>query len=247
MMFHPEELQQPQYNQQVWGSSNSPFGQAGGLLGAISTGAGSGFGLGQAAYGQPWSPMGTQPFGQSNIGAPNMGYGSPFGFQQRQVSQQDVGDVVRQLVPLLPHLIAQAQPQAAYGYGAIGSNPWAQQGRALSQQDVNEVVRQILPLVPQIANALQGQNPNFAFPGQYGQSGIGQAFAGPQTPFAQNPFAQNPAWHQGLTQQTPFMAAFGGVQQRQLSQQDVNEIARQLVAVIPQVIGALQASQQRAI
>lgn len=55
-------------------------------------------------------------------------------WQQRQLTQQDVGDVVRQLVPLLPQILVQAQPVTpatiGYGYGQ----------RSLTQQDVNEVV-----------------------------------------------------------------------------------------------------------
>jgi len=249
-MVHPETLQQSQYNPynpQSWGSFNTQFGQPNG---AFATGTGNNFGPGQAAYGQPWAQFGMQPFGHQGHGS---GYGAPWSFQQRQLSQHEMGDVVRQLVPLLPHLIAQAQtqPQAAYGYGGFGNNPWSQnswgqnpwgqQGRALSPQDVNEVVRQILPIVPQIVGALQGQNPYFAQQGQLGQWGMGQAFAGYQNP--QTQIGLPP----GFTQQTPFMAAFGGATQRQLSQQDVHEIARQLVAVIPQVIGSLQANQQRPI
>jgi hypothetical protein len=49
-----------------------------------------------------------------------------------------------------------------------------------------------------------------------------------------------------------FQAAFGGAtglgQQRQLTQQDVADITRQLIGVIPQIIGNLQAyGQQRMI
>lgn len=259
-MVHPEALQQPQYNQIGWGSFNPQFNQPGTGWGQT---AGLGFGpgqtgLGQAAYGAAYGQgqIGGQPFWQTS------GLGSPFGFQQRQLSQQDVGEVVRQLVPLLPQLIAQAQPQAAYGQGGIGNyanpfgnpwgqqinpqqfnqqfSPWGQQGRALSPQDVHEVVRQILPLMPQLTNALQqnpyGQNP-YGFANPYGP-GIGQVFAGQQNPQQQNPF-----WQQ---QGGQGMAAFGGgFPQRQLSQQDVNEVSRQLIAVIPQVIAALQANQQR--
>src|ERR1700726_2543935 len=73
--------------------------------------------------------------------------GQGLGFGQRQLSPYEVSDVVRQLIPLLPSIIAQAQqlqPQAAYGlgggFGAVGG--YGQQTRALTQQDVNEVVRQ---------------------------------------------------------------------------------------------------------
>jgi hypothetical protein len=306
-MVHPEAFQQSQPNQQGWGSNNPQYGQSGWGLTGNSGSNGSGFGLGQGAYGQTFGPMGGQPFWQANI--PSSVFGNSWGSQQRQLSQQDVGDVIRQLLPLLPQLIAQAQPQAAYGqngfgqggfgqggfsqggfgqnafgqggfgqggfgYGQTGNNQWGpqnnpfgqqgnafgqqgtifgQQGRGLSPQDVNEVVRQILPLMPHIANALQGQNP-YAYSGQYGQGGIGQGFggqgmAGQGFGGPQNPLAQILAGQQGYgQQQSPFMAAFGGAQQqqRQLSQQDVSEVARQLVAIIPQVIGALQANQQRA-
>src|SRR5437762_1781405 len=112
---------------------------------------------GQAAYGQPYGQQfgggfgygagwGTQPqaWGQQPLWG---------GLQQRQLSQQDVSEVVRQLVPALPQILAQAQqPHAAIGYAAFGQAP-----RLLSQQDVNEVVRQILPIVPQIVGMLQGQ------------------------------------------------------------------------------------------
>src|SRR5882757_4297525 len=101
------------------------------------------YGLGQAAYGQQFGQYGGQQFGQPNIGQPNTGawglgagWGTQpaWGQQHRQLSQYEVGDVVRQLVPLLPQILAQAQqqPQAAYGYGAYGQFP-----RPLTQQDVN--------------------------------------------------------------------------------------------------------------
>src|SRR5262249_12100402 len=107
-------------------------------------------GHGLAAYGQSFGQFG-QSFGQP-FGAPGIGWG------QRQLSQQDVGDVVRQLVPLLPQILMQAQhAPAAFGYGA--QNQFGQFGRQLTQQDVNEVVRQILPIVPQIVGTLQGQGP----------------------------------------------------------------------------------------
>jgi hypothetical protein len=136
--------------------------------------------------------------------------------------------VVRQIVPLLPVMLAQAQqPMAAFGYGGYSQGP-----RMLGPQDVNEVVRQILPIVPQIVSALQGgQGLHPAGYGGYG--GFGQ--------FGQSFYGQ------------PFLAAFGGGQgwgqpQRQLSQQDIGEVVRQLTAAIPQVISNLQAfNQQRAI
>jgi hypothetical protein len=193
----------------------------------------AGFGLGQAAYGQPqwWNQQQPQWWGQ----------------QQRQLSQHDVNEVVRQLVPALPHILAQAQqPQGAFGYAAYGQGPYWQ-GPRLSPQDVNEVVRQILPIVPQIVGALQGQ-PQLQHAAFHGGIGLGQI--GQQNPLAgwmqQQPFGQY-----GVPQ---FQAAHGGGpigwghQQRQLTQQDVAEVTRQLVGLIPQVIGNLQAiNQQRMI
>ena len=171
---------------------------------------GSGYGLGQGAYGQAFGAYGNQPLFGSNPGwgAQPQWWGQ---HQQRQLSQQDVSEVVRQLLPALPQILAQAQQSTLpFGYAAYGQTP-----RSLSQQDVNEVVRQILPFVPQIVGTLQGQ--------PFGQYGLPQ-----------------------------FQSAFGtpmwGHPQRQLTQQDVAEITRHLVGVIPQVIGNLQAfNQQRTI
>ena len=205
---------------------------------------GANFGLGQAAYGQQSGPYGTGQFGG--------------GWGQRQLSPQDVSEVVRQMVPLLPQILAQSQqPMAAFGYGI--------NQRQLSPQDINEVVRQLLPILPQVIGAIQqGQSPMHAAAiyggfGQQGQQGFGQQFG-------QNPFAQQPQHGlgfgnlhgqfgpQGQGQQSgqfgsPFQAAFGGLLsqqgQRQLSPQDVNEVVRQLVTAIPQVIGNLQAYGQR--
>ncbi len=232
-MYYSETQQQ---NPQQWGAFAPQHQQ------------GLGFGQGQATLGglQGLQGLGQAAFGQTQqFGTPQQAYGWA---QTRQLSQQDVGDVVRQLVPLLPQILAQAQqqPQAAYGYG------WSQQ-RQLSPQDVNEVVRQILPIVPQIVSLLQGQPQMQA--AAYGQQQPQQGLFGTQqyNPFGtqqQNPFAiqqTNPfAMQQGMPQ---MQAAFGGQsihQQRQLTQQDVSEVVRQLVNVIPQVIGSLQvASQQR--
>jgi hypothetical protein len=164
------------------------------------------------------------------------------GQQQRQLSQQDLSEVVRQLVPALPQMLAQAQqPHAAFGYAAYGQTPgyggYGQQQRQLSQQDVNEVVRQILPIVPQIVGALQGQ-PHMQYAAMQGGLGMGQFGQGyPQSYGAQFGGPQ-------------FQSAFGasGQQQRQLTQQDVADVTRQLIGVIPQVIGNLQAfNQQRMI
>ncbi|MGA2056536.1 MAG: hypothetical protein ABSG88_14625 [Bradyrhizobium sp.] len=154
------------------------------------------------------------------------------------------------MVPLLPQILAQSQqqPLAAFGYGG--------NQRQLSPQDINEVVRQLLPILPQIIGAIQqGQSPIHAAAiyGGYGQQGFGQTIG-------QNPFAQQPQYGLGFGNAhgqfgaqgqfgqsgSPFQAAFGGLQnQRQLSPQDVNEVVRQLVTAIPQVIGNLQAYGQR--
>ncbi len=102
-------LNNPQFNPQQWAPFNSQTG---------------GYGLGQAAYGQQYGQYGGQP----SIGAfgYNPGWGAQpqaqawgqlqqpqwGGQQQRQLSQQDVSEVVRQLVPVLPQILAQAQPPA---------------------------------------------------------------------------------------------------------------------------------------
>jgi hypothetical protein len=269
-MMGQYEMQQqnPLQNSQLWGQVNpqafgqQSFGQqAGGygIQGQIP-------GLGQAAIGQPYGPFGIQQFGQPYVGAlgqmGGVGIQSPWGLQHRQLTPQDTHEVVRQLVPLLPHIIAQAQqqqPQAAFGYGGFGQ-------RMLTQQDVNEVVRQILPIVPQIVAQLQGQSPMHAVHAGYGFGQLGPLAATGQIyqqPWAQqlyqHPLAQQQLYHQqpfGLHQQHPYgqqvwpqvQAAFGGTQpglglmQRQLTQQDVSEVVRQLVGVIPQVIQNMQAT-----
>jgi hypothetical protein len=198
-------------------------------------------GLGQAAYGL----QGPYGIGQQ--------FGSAWG--QRQLSPLDVSEVVRQMSPLLPQILAQAQqPMAAFGYGI--------NQRQLSPQDVNEVVRQLLPILPQIIGAIQqGQTPMHAMHGGIGQQGFGQSFGW------QNPYALQAQYGQGFGNQglgnqnlgnqgfgnpygqfgSPFQAAFGGSQNlgQRLSPQDVNEVVRQLVTAIPQVIGGLQAYGQR--
>ena len=205
MMNYNETYQQnPQPNPQLWAGINpQQFGQT----------YGQPFGVpGQAAYGQQFGqqPYGGQFFGQPNIGPMGQGWG-----QQRQLSQHDVSEVVRQLIPLLPQVLAQAQqPLAAIGYGAYGQTP-----RLLTQQDISEVVRQILPIVPQIAALSQGQSP----------WQTAAAYGGWQQPF-------------GPMGSPQFQAAYGGPAawgqpQRQLTPQDVNEVVRQLAAVIPQVMG----------
>jgi hypothetical protein len=229
MAYQDMQQQMPLQNPQHWNVYG--YGQPQGGFGIH----GMGYGLGQAAYGQ---------FGQPNIGAWGQGgwgqggWGGQAGWGQRQLSQQDVGEVVRQLVPLLPVVLAQAQqqPMAAFGYGGYNQGP-----RMLTPHDVNEVVRQILPIVPQIVGLLQGGQAGYggAYGGFGGLGHIGQPFQ-PQFAFGQ------------LGMQ-PFHSAYGGGQgwgqpHRQLTQQDVGEVVRQLTAAIPQVINNLQAfNQQRAI
>jgi len=126
------------------------------------------------------------------------------------------------------------------GYAAYGQAP-----RQLSPQDVSEVVRQILPIVPQIVGMLQSQ-PQMQPSAMHGGPGQGQFGLG-------YPMQTQPAQMWGTQFGAPqFQAAFGGPtglgQQRQLTQQDVADITRQLIGVIPQVIGNLQAyGQQRMI
>jgi hypothetical protein len=267
MTYYESQQQNPgynsQFNPQQWAGfgaqpsgawSNAPSMQA---MGGYGLG---GYGHGQAAYGQQYGQQPSGAFGHNpGWGAqPQWGGQQWGGQQQRQLSQQDVNEVVRQLVPILPQILAQAQsPHAAIGYAAYGQAP-----RQLSQQDVNEVVRQILPIVPQIVGMLQGQSqPQYgAMQGGglgFGQQGIGQQGFGQQG-YGQQGFGQfalgNPLQNFGTPFGAPqFQAAFGapfgwGQQQRQLTQQDVADVTRQLIGVIPQVIGNLQAfNQQRMI
>src|SRR6266404_7402947 len=223
-----------------------------------------GYGLGQPAYGQQqYGQYGGQPaFGASGYGAGGGAqpqgwgqqqpqWGQQWGGQQRQLSPQDVNEVVRQLVPALPQILAQAQQShGAIGYAAFGQAP-----RQLSQQDVNEVVRQLLPIVPQIVGMLQNQ-PQLQYAAMQGGQGFGQQGFGQQG-FGQQGLGQfgqgNPL--QNLGTQFGFggpqmQSAFGapaawGQHQRQLTQQDVSDITRQLIGVIPQVVGNLQAFNQQ--
>jgi hypothetical protein len=225
MTYYEAQQQNPmqnhQFNPQQWAPFSPQFWQGGGPA--------AGYGLGQAAYGQQFGQYATQP----PIGA--FGHNAGWGLQpqwgsqpQRQLSPIEVNDVVRQLLPALPQILAQAQQTppgmvpAAIGYAAYGAMP-----RLLSQQDVNEVVRQILPFVPQIVGMLQG-TPQLQGGGLQGNP-FGQ-FGAPQF---QSAFAGPTLW---------------GQPHRQLTQQDVADITRQLVGLIPQVIGNLQTlNQQRMI
>jgi len=111
MAYQDMQQQMPLQNPQHWGAYS--YGQPQGGLGIQGVGH---YGLGQAAYGPIWSAqywrLGSGRWGQGGWGGGQAGWG------HRQLSQQDVGEVVRQLVPLLPVMLAQAQqPMAAFGYG----------------------------------------------------------------------------------------------------------------------------------
>lgn len=265
---HNQQFGQSGPQQWGWG----PFGSQGSQLfgggGLNIPSMQGGLGFGQAAYGQPYGQQG----GQQSFGG--FGYNTGWGGQQptgwgqqqwggpqRQLSQQDVNEVVRQLVPALPQILAQAQtPFAGIGYAAYGQMP-----RQLSPQDVSEVVRQILPIVPQIVGMLQGQPQlqhaamhgglgQFGGQGQFGGLGqLGLGYPAQASPWQTYPGQTYPGQTWGTQFGAPqFQAAFGGSsafgQQRQLTQQDVADITRQLIGVIPQVIANLQAyGQQRMI
>src|SRR6266851_5786010 len=199
MTYYDTQQQNPAHNSpfnpQQWAAFSSQAAQPyGAWPSAPSMQAIGGYGLGQAPYGQQYGQYGGQPstgaFGYNAAwGAQPQGWGQQQqpqwgGQQQRQLSQQDVSEVVRQLVPALPQMLAQAQqPHAAFGYAAYGQTPgyggYGQQQRQLSQQDVNEVVRQILPIVPQIVGALQGQ-PQLQYAAMQGGQGLGQQGFGQQ-------------------------------------------------------------------
>jgi hypothetical protein len=274
MTYYDTQQQNPAHNPQFNPQQGAPLSSQttqpyGAWLNMSSPQATGGYGLGQAAYGQQYGQYGGQPSIGPGSGTqpqwdqqqqPQWGQQQQQqqpqwgGQQQRQLSQQDVSEVVRQLVPALPQILAQAQqPHAAIGYAAYGQAP-----RQLSQQDVNEVVRQILPIVPQIVGMLQNQ-PQLQYAamqgGQgFGQQGFGQQGLGQQGlgQYGLGQFGQgNPLQNLGVQFGVPqYQSAFGapaawGQQQRQLTQQDVADITRQLIGVIPQVIGNLH--QQRMI
>ena len=256
MNYYETQQQNPmhnsQFNPQQWAAFNSQAAQpyaawpSAPSMQAIGGYGLGGYGLGQAASGQQYGQYGGQPstgaFGyNAGWGAQPQGWGQQQqpqwgGQQQRQLSQQDVSEVVRQLVPALPQILAQPQ-HAAIGYAAYGQAP-----RTLSQQDVNEVVRQI---VPQIVGMLQNQ-PQLQYAAMQGGQGLGQQGLGQ---FGQGNPVQNFGAQFGVPQfQSAFGAPAAGGQQRQLNQQDVADVTRQLIGVIPQVIGNLQAfNQQRMI
>ena len=122
------------------------------------------------------------------------------------------------------------------------------------------LLRQLLPIVPQIVGMLQNQ-PQLQYAAMLGGQGFGQQGFG-QPGFGQQGLGQQGFGQQGLGQyglgqyglgqfgqggpqfQSAFGAQSGWGQQRQLTQQDVADVTRQLIGVIPQVIGNLQAFNQ---
>jgi hypothetical protein len=99
-----------------------------------------------------------------------------------------------------------------------GGNPWQRQ---LSHYDIGEVVRHLIPLLPQIVGQAQ-QQPQAAFGyGGFGNSGFGGGYGG----------------YGGF-------GGSGGYGQRQLSHHDVQEVVRQILPVVPQIISLLQGQQQ---
>jgi len=222
-MVHPDQSQHnPAINPQQQSALLQQVAQA--LLQVSQSQQGVGFGqgfLGQAAFGQGAYGYGAQ--GQN----PYFGWGglSP----QRQLTQHDVNAVLQQIAPILPQIIAQAQqsymPQAAFG-GGLGVG-----GRTLSPHDVNEVVRQILPAIPQL---LQSMQPQGMQPTAW-QTGAGMFGFAPTTGYSQ----ANVGWGQsayGVSPQQTLPLQWG--QTRQVTQQDIAEVARQLAEAIPATMGA---------
>src|SRR5258708_19934505 len=120
--YDTQQQHNPQFNPQQWAAFNSQAGQPyGAWPSAPSMQAIGGYGLGQAPYGQQYGQYGGQPstgaFGyNAGWGAQPQGWGQQQqpqwgGQQQRQLSQQDVSEGVRQLVPALPPILAQSHPQ----------------------------------------------------------------------------------------------------------------------------------------
>ncbi|MFA5956399.1 hypothetical protein [Hyphomicrobium sp.] len=191
---------------QAWGTGMQAFAQPQ---------HGWGNGLGQPAFGYGPNFGGGQGWNQN--------FGGQFGGQwpQRQLSHQDVGEVVRQLLPILPQVIAQAQqPQAAFGQGGYGSGFGAAYGpaaRNLSQQDVNEVVRQILPVLPQIVGLLQGSQQhggyaNAAYGGGLGSNNQGWNNQGLNNQGWHNPGQYNQGAY-GYGNQNPYQLSLFGQNQ----------------------------------
>jgi len=189
-----------------------------------------GFGQHQQGWGNPY---GQPAFGYGPNFGGGQGWGQNFGGQyggqwsQRQLSHHDVGEVVRQILPILPQVIAQAQQsqQASFGQGGYGGYgfgaAYGQAGRNLSQQDVNEVVRQILPVIPQIVGLLQqqggqqGSYGNAVYGGGQGLNHLGWNNQGWNNPGWNNQGWQNPGLHNqgGYSNQNPYQLSLFGQNQ----------------------------------
>src|SRR6266852_4042727 len=147
-----------QFNPQQWAAFNSqaaqpyaawpsaPWMQA---IGGYGLG---GYGFGQAASGQQYGQYGGQPstgtFGyNAGWGAQPQGWGQQQqpqwgGQQQRQLSQQDVNEVVRQILPIVPQIVGMLQNQPQLQYAAmLGGQGFGQQGfgqQGLGQQGLGQ-------------------------------------------------------------------------------------------------------------
>lgn len=134
---------------------------------------------------QPHAAFGQQNYG-GGFGGWQQGYGGGFGGfgqGQRSLSQHDVGEVVRQILPALPQIVSMLQGQqqqgpfgqygnAMYGggqqFGGLGSlgqaaygnmgNAWGGAQRQFGQGDIGEVVRQLSAVLPQVISNLQAFN-----------------------------------------------------------------------------------------
>lgn len=135
---------------------------------------------------QPHAAFGQQNYGGGFGGGWQQGYGGGFGGfgqGQRYLSQHDVGEVVRQILPALPQIVSMLQGQqqqgpfgqygnAMYGggqhFGGLGSlgqaaygnmgNAWGGAQRQFGQGDIGEVVRQLSAVLPQVISNLQAFN-----------------------------------------------------------------------------------------
>ena len=212
-MMHYDNSQQNASQNPQWGNPNLHH-LVQSLLQNAQNQQGGGLGqFGQAAFGTSSGAYGA-PFG----GAQSTGWGAA----QRQLSQQDVSNILQQIAPVLPQIIAQAQ-QASYQqslYQPMAA--FAGNSRSLSPQDVSEVVRQLLPIIPQLLQSTQQQGGPWS-PAQMGFGQAGQGWQGQAAFGNSQPFYSAPQY-----------------QARPLSPQDVNEIARQLSDVAQQA----QFSQQ---
>jgi len=119
---------------------------------------------------QPHAAFGQQNFG-GGFGSWQQGYGGGgfggFGQGQRYLSQHDVGEMVRQILPALPQIVSMLQGQygGAQQYGGLGQaaygnmgNAWACAQRQSGQGDIGEVVRQLSAVLPQVISNLQAFN-----------------------------------------------------------------------------------------